>query len=121
MSTNKKISIKYQPINIITGIQTAELDIPILVNLSIRSITLRYVLVHSLSIFNSTNINHGQSYPIFIAVLHLLHMVYTQHDGSLIILSISSIKKSGYKAFAKFRGLVNRVLMIDKDTVLLVM
>ena len=42
----------------------AELDIPILITLSNSNIILHDVLVQ-LQIFNSTNINHGQSYPIF--------------------------------------------------------
>ena len=43
----------------------AELDITILTNLSNRNIILHDVLVQLHSIIISTNINNGQSYPIF--------------------------------------------------------
>ena len=53
----------YNPF-IATLIVAAELDISILINLSNRNIILHDVLVQLQSIFNRTNINHGQSYPI---------------------------------------------------------
>ena len=45
--------------------EAAELEIQSLITLFSQNIILHDVLVQLQSIFNSTNINHGQSYPIF--------------------------------------------------------